>query len=158
MKAKLLILLLVSHVMVGFLGFAVGIYTLPILSAPEAPSEAEIKTVSAKALYQTEFIRELKDSDSLHWGEGKVSISNTHVSLLGELAPGPKYKLYFSPTFVETEAEFKQLKHTMIAAANIDTFDNFMVEISAEVAVEDYNSVIVWCESFEQFITAAKYK
>lgn len=131
---------------------------LPILTAPESPSQQEITNIATQAKYQAKFVRELQDSDALHWGEGMVSLTATHAALEGELAPGPDYKLYFSPTFVETEADFKRLKNTMIAVADIKTFDSFMVSYNKEVNLSDYNTVIVWCESFGQFITSAKYR
>lgn len=155
---KKLVLLLFSHSAVAAVSFALGIYMLPILTAPEAPSDNDVSVVSKQAKYQAEFVRELQDSDALHWGEGKISLTETQAALSGELAPGPDYKLYFSPKFVETEAEFKQLKHTMVAAADIKTFDNFMVNFDKNVDLSKYNTVIVWCESFGQFITAAQYR
>ena len=65
------------------------------------------------AQWTATFRRDLKDSDALHWGEGTVSISPQAISLVGKLAPGPDYKLYLSPEFVETEADFKRLKPQM---------------------------------------------
>lgn len=158
MKMKVLIFLLISHIVIGLFGFMLGIYTLPIISAPPSPQTSALQPISANALYSTEFVRELQDSDSLHWGEGKVSISNNSVSFIGELAPGPAYQLYFSPTFVETEADFKRLKANMLPAGDIRTFNNFIVPLHNDIDLEQYNTVIVWCEAFEQFITAAQYR
>jgi hypothetical protein len=144
--------------MIGLLGIFIGIYTLPILTAPDAPSEIKVQRMSLNANYTAEFKRNLKDSDILHWGEGTVSIGENYVTLMGELAPGPDYKLYFSPQFVESEAEFKKLKPAMIQAGSINTFNNFVVEHKAKIDLEKYNTVIVWCESFGEFITSAKYR
>lgn len=80
MKIRTVVLLIATHCAVGVLGFGIGIYALPILTAPSAPSEAAIKVVSSEARYTTQFRRDLKDSDALHWGEGTVSV-------------GPKYTL-----------------------------------------------------------------
>lgn len=158
MKVKILLFLLISHIMIGLFGFMLGIYTLPIISAPPPPQTSELQAMSANAVYSTEFVRELKDSDALHWGEGKVSIDNNNVSFVGELAPGPAYQLYFSPTFVETEADFNKLKANMLPVGDIRTFNNFIVPLHSDIDLEQYNTVIVWCESFEQFITAAQYR
>ena len=38
------------------------------------------------------------------------------------------------------------------------TFEGFLIDIPADVNVEDYNTVLVWCETFGEFITAAKYR
>jgi Electron transfer DM13 len=152
------LLLLITHVVVGAVGFAGGIYALPIITAPPAPSMAEVQSVAAQAQFKGEFRRDLKDSDALHWGEGAVSISRTAVSLMGKLAPGPDYKLYLSPEFVETEADFIRLKAKMLRIGDVKTFENFVVPVPESADPAAYNSVIVWCESFGQFITAAKYR
>ena len=39
----------------------------------------------------------------------------------------------------------------------VKTFENFVVALPAGVDVTRYNSVVVWCESFGEFITAARY-
>lgn len=158
MKIQKLMFLTFTHVTMLAFGFVIGIYMLPILTAPSAPSEADIKAISSQAEYRAKFVRNLKDSDALHWGEGKVSIGSTHITLLGEIAPGPEYRLYLSPTFVETEAEFEQLKPTMKLVGDIKTFDNFMVKVGPDVELAQFNTVIVWCEAFGEFITAAKYR
>jgi hypothetical protein len=158
LKTRNLILLLASHGLIGAVGFAAGIYALPILIAPEAPSAAEVSVVAASAVYKAEFRRDLKDSDALHWGEGTVSVGPQAISHMGKLAPGPDYKLYLSPLFVETEDEFNRLKAQMALVGDVKTFNNFLVHIPPGVDPSQYTSVIVWCETFGQFITSAKYK
>ncbi len=150
--------LVASHAIALATGFALGIYVLPILIAPTAPSSSEIAAQASSALYTGTFSRDLKDSDALHWGEGVVSISSRSVAFAGELAPGPDYKLYLSPDFVETEADFQRLKPSMIRVGDIKTFKNFVVPVPESVDPSRYSAVIVWCETFSQFITAAKYK
>lgn len=158
MKIQNLVFLTFTHIAVLAFGFVMGIYTLPILSAPPAPSEAEIKAISNQAEYRAEFVRDLKGSDTLHWGDGEVSLNQNYITLLGELAPGPEYRLYLSPSFVETEVKFEQLKPTMKLVGDIKTFDNFMVKVGPDVELSQFNTVIVWCEAFGEFITAAKYR
>ncbi|MGY6040471.1 DM13 domain-containing protein [Aeromonas sp. AE23HZ002T15] len=158
MQRKTIALLLATHLLVGGAGFAAGIYLLPILIAPAAPSSEQVAASQALATYQGIFKRDLKDSDRLHWGEGKVSIGPNAISLMGQLAPGPDYQLYLSPEFVETEADFARLKPQMVHIGPVKTFDNFIVPLPTDVNPADYNSVIVWCETFGQFITAAQYQ
>ena len=152
------LLLLASHLAAVALGFALGVYFLPILIAPPAPSSSEVVAQAAKARYSGKFRRDLKDSDALHWGEGTVSLNSESISFQGELAPGPDYKLYLSPSFVETEADFQRLKPKMVRVGDVRTFKNFHVPIPESVDPSNYNTVIVWCETFSQFITAAQYK
>ena len=114
--------------------------------------------MSAGAEYTAQFVRNLKGSDALHWGEGKVSIGPSFITLMGKLAPGPDYKLYLSPEFVETEKDFNRLKAEMTRIGDVRTFENFVVPVPPDIDPSNYTSVIVWCESFDQFITSAKYR
>jgi hypothetical protein len=152
------IVLIATHVAALAVGFAVGVYVLPILTAPDAPSVDEVASASSQATFSGQFSKDLEDSDFLHWGEGKVTVGPQSVTLMGSLAPGPDYKLYLSPEFVETEADFMRLKAQMALVGDVRTFENFVVRIPELIDVSSYNTVIVWCESFGQFITAAKYQ
>jgi len=152
------LLLVVSHVAAIAAGFALGIYALPILTAPAAPSQTEVMASAGEATYTGKFRRDLKDSDLLHWGEGTVSVGRRSVTLVGKLAPGPDYKLYLSPEFVETEADFARLKPRMARVGDVRTFENFVVPVAEAIDISRYDTVIVWCETFGQFITAAKYR
>jgi hypothetical protein len=156
--AKKIIWLLLSHLAALIAGFAIGIYVLPILTAPEAPTASEVGAHAAQASFKGRFRRDLKDSDALHWGEGELAVGPKVIALAGEVAPGPAYKLYLSPEFVETEADFQRLKPQMLRVGDVKTFKNFVVPLPEPVELERYNTVIVWCESFNQFISAAKYR
>jgi hypothetical protein len=157
-KKRTLLAFLISHGLVGAVGFAAGIYVLPILIAPPAPTFSDVTAAAAGANYSGEFRRDLKDSDALHWGEGKVSVGREAISFTGKLAPGPDYKLYLSPEFVETKEEFIRLKQRMVRVGDVKTFENFVVPVPSAVDPSQYSSVVIWCESFGQFITAAKYR
>lgn len=147
-----------SHLATGVVGFALGIYLLPILTAPPSPSQGEVTARGKSVRFTGQFVRDLKDSDALHWGEGTISIAVDAVLFEGELAPGPAYKLYLSPQFVETEADFLRLKAQMVRVGDVQTFTNFIVPLPASIDPTQYNTVIIWCEAFSQFITAAQYR
>ncbi len=152
------LLLLGTHIGALIIGFALGIYALPILIAPAAPSATALAEHVAAAQFSGQFRRELADSDALHWGEGRVIIGPSAIVFEGKLAPGPDYRLYLSPQFVETEAEFQRLKSTMVQVGEVKTFNNFVVPLSASIDAAQYRAVIVWCEAFNEFITAASYQ
>ena len=155
---KRLLVLAVTHGAALAAGFALGIYFLPILTAPAAPSAGDVTAAAGGAEFKGEFRRDLKDSDFLHWGEGTVSVSRGAITLMGRIAPGPDYKLYLSPEFVETEADFNRLKAKMARVGDVKTFENFIVPLPESIDPKAYTTVIVWCESFGQFITAARYR
>ncbi|MBC5768016.1 DM13 domain-containing protein [Ramlibacter albus] len=157
MKRRALVLA-ATHALAVVAGFALGVYFLPILAAPPSPTTAQVRDVSKGASYHGEFRRALKGSDALHWGEGRVSISPQAVSLEGRIAPGPAYRLYLVPEFVETGEDFQRLKARSLMAGDIKTFENFLVHLPAGTVLEEYRAVVVWCEAFSQFITAARYR
>lgn len=153
-----ILLRIATHLAALAIGFALGIYYLPILTAPDSPPIEALQSTANAAQFSGEFRRELADSDSLHWGEGKLYISDESIAFEGELAPGPDYRLYLSPKFVETEAEFNALKSRMVDVGAVRTFENFMIDLPASVDPANYAAAIVWCESFGQFITATTYQ
>ncbi len=156
MKRLLLVIVLLAAAL--SIGFIAGIYTLPILTAPNARPAAEIQSLAQSALYRGEFRRDLEDSDALHWGEGTVSVGPRTISLAGKIAPGPDYKLYLTPEFVETEADFMRVRAASARVGDVKNFENFVVAVPQTVDVSQFTTVVVWCESFSQFITAAAYR
>ena len=159
MTTKIRALLLTgTHMAAIGVGFALGIYLLPIITAPASPSIEVVRSAASTASFTGEFRRDLGDSDALHWGEGALFISNEHVAFEGRLAPGPDYRLYLSPRFVETEAAFEALKSEMAEVGAVRTFENFMIAVPETIDPADFSAAIVWCEAFGQFITAAEYK
>jgi hypothetical protein len=155
---KKILILLVSHALVALAGFAGGIYFLPILIAPPAPEAAAVSAVAEKAQFTARFRRDLTGSDALHWGEGTVSVGPTAVALMGRLAPGPDYKLYLAPAFVQDETGFLRIKAASLRVGDVKTFDNFIVALPPGVDPTAYNTVVVWCETFGEFISAAQYR
>ena len=155
---KKLLVLTATHGLALVVGFGAGIYVLPILIAPEGPSAVDVESVAGAAEYTAEFRRDLKGSDPLHWGEGVVSVGRRAIALKGRVAPGPDYKLYLVPEFVETKDAFVRVKDRSLRVGDVRTFEDFIVPLSETADISKYNTVVVWCESFSQFITAAKYR
>ena len=152
------IALVASHLAMLAIGFAAGVYVLPILIAPEPPDAAEVKSVAGAAQFTGQFRRDLKGSDILHWGEGTVSVGRKAISLAGRVAPGPDYKLYLAPEFVDTEEAFLRVKAQSLRVGDVKTFENFIVPVPDGTDLTRYNTVVVWCERFSMFISAAKYR
>ena len=152
------LLLTGTHAAALGLGFALGIYLLPIITAPASPSIDAVRSAASSARFTGEFRRDLEDSDALHWGEGTLFLSDDSIAFEGRLAPGPDYRLYLSPRFVETETAFETLKAEMVEIAPVRTFENFMVAVPEAIDPAEFSAAIVWCESFRQFITAAEYQ
>ncbi len=149
---------LLTHGIALLLGVALGIYLLPVLTAPDAPSNAEVSSSAAEALFTGDFHRKLPGSDFLHWGDGQISISAKQISFMGTLAPGPDYQLYLTPSLAQTEQEFLLMKAESAKIGAVKTFNNFILDIPANIDPANYRALIVWCESFGEFITAASYR
>lgn len=152
------LVLIVSHGAMLAIGFALGIYVLPILTAPEGPDQTAIAVASRAADFAAELTRDLKGSDFLHWGEGRISLSQEKIVHEGSLAPGPDYKLYLVKHFVEDEEQFLKVKHSSARIGDVKTFDGFILDVPAGIQLEEYTTVLVWCETFSEFITAAEYR
>ena len=152
------IVLAATHGVMLAAGFALGIYLLPIITAPPSPDQAMLEESARSALYTAEFRRDLKGSDFLHWGEGTVSVSADRIAHRGSLAPGPDYKLYLVPEFVEDEEQFEAVRSSAIRLGDIKTFDGFLVDVPPTVDIKAYTTVLVWCETFGEFISAARYR
>ena len=152
------LLLVASHLAVLLIGFALGIYLLPILTAPVTPSAALVQSIASSSDFRGQFRRDLAGSDLLHWGQGEVSVGRKSIALMGKLSPGPDYKLYLVPEFVENEAQFLKIKNRSARIGDIKTFENFIVAVPEGVDVALYSTVLVWCETFSEFISAAKYR
>lgn len=153
-----LLLLLGSHGLVLAIGFALGIYMLPILTAPPSPDADQLETRAQGALFTATLAQDLRGNDLLHWGEGTISLGPDQIVHQGRLAPGPDYMVYLVPEFVEHEDEFEPLKSQSLRIGQVKSFDGFILDLPDGLDLEEYNTVLVWCESFGEFITAARYR
>ena len=41
---------------------------------------------------------------------------------------------------------------------DIKTFDNFILNVPEDINPAEFSAVVVWCETFGEFITAASYR
>lgn len=139
-------------------GFVAGIYSLPILTEQPAPEINTLEQHQARAQFSGAFKPDLKGSDRFHYGDGMVYLTNDAISMQGTLSPGPDYQLYLSRNFIDNEANFLAQKGSMQRVAGVRSFNGFKLVVPQGVDVSDYNTVIIWCESFEEFITAAQYQ
>ena len=138
------------------IGFGLGVYFLPILTAEKGLDTTAIDALSQSALRQGTFVRDLPGSDGLHWGDGVIMANADRIWLDGEISPGPDYRLYLIPKYVETGAEFLQIKADSTQIGPIKAFENFALDVPADVEVTNFPAVLIWCEAFGQFITAAR--
>ena len=147
-----------THIGALMVGVALGIYILPILTAPKSPDAADLTQMAGNSLFKADLSQDLRGHDFLHWGKGTISLSNTHIVHQGELAPGPDYKLYLVKDFVEHEDEFLPIKDNALLIGDVKTFDGFALSVPPNVELSQYTTVLVWCEAFSEFIAAGQYR
>jgi len=114
--------------------------------------------LSYNALRRGTFVRDLPGSDGLHWYDGVIMVNANRIWFDGKIAPGPDYRLYLTPKYVETGAGFQNIKAQSVQIGPAKAFENFSLNLPDGVVVTNYRAVLIWCETFEQFITAAKLR
>jgi hypothetical protein len=143
-------------------GFGLGVYFLPIILAGDGADETVLAGASAAAERRGMFVRDLPGSDPLHYGDGEIihSVENgeTFITLQGRVTPGPDYKLYMTPKYVDTKAGFEDIKAQSVRVGDIKAFENFRLRAPSSVKADDYPAVPVWCEKFSMFINSAQLK
>jgi hypothetical protein len=149
---------LATHAVALVVGFAAGIYMLPIITAPASPDAASLSAIANSAQFSADVRPDLDGSDFLHRGEGTLYVGENVIAFEGKITPGPDYRLYLSPEFVENEAGFTAVRARMVEVGPVRSFENFVVPVPSSIDAARYRAAIVWCESFGEFITAAKYQ
>lgn len=141
-------------------GFGLGVYYLPILVASDGASRTQVAAARSDAMISANFRRDLKGSDGFHWGAGTLHLTREggqyFFTLDGQVSPGPDYKLYLTPEYVEDEASFLALKERSVRVADITGFDDFRLDVPMSIDPTQYPAVIIWCERFGEFITSGR--
>jgi hypothetical protein len=152
---RYIILVLTLKFIAGLvIGFGLGVYFLPILIADAPVDETLIEVQAQTADRQAIFVKGRAGSDFGHWGEGTLYVSDSRVTLEGEVSPGPDYRLYLTPEFVETDEGFRRIKDQSVEIARVKGFKNFSYEIPAGIDTDSYDAVVIWCERFGVYITS----
>ena len=154
-----LILLSLSHAAALAIGTGLGIYWLPILTEPHALDHMAVEAnQTGLPAYRTRFDRDREGSDYFHWGKGDVRIFESTITFKGELAPGPDYRLYLAPRYVENEAEFLAIKAQSLEVGPVKTFNGFAFNNVSALGDPALNTLVIWCEAFGEFITSARFR
>jgi len=159
-----IILVLSAKFMAGLvIGFGLGVYFLPILTAEKGLSETELAELTSTAQAQTQprqgiFVRDIEGSDRFYWGDGTIYVSDARIWLDGSIAPGPDYRLYLTKGQYTTKDSFLAAKSDALQIAPIKAYKNFSIDVPDGLDISDYDAVIIWCEAFSAFITSASLR
>ena len=158
---KRLFIGLIFGLLVGaIIGFAAGVYTLPILvDARNESQQQEPLPTFQPADPSGQFDRNHPGSDALHWGTGTVRISGNKLIFEDdvEFSPGPDYRVYLSKRYVESKEEFLPIKAEAVEVAKLKTFSGpLSFDLPEELDIALYDNIVVWCEAFSMFITSSR--
>jgi hypothetical protein len=92
----------------------------------------------------------------LYWGGGVIMANADRAWLDCEILPGPDYRLYLITKYVETGSGFLETKAESTQIGPIKAFENFALDIVADVEIANFPAVLIWCRAFGQFITVAR--
>ena len=138
----------------GAVGF--GLYFLPILTAGPGLDQAAVQAPATSAERRGRFVRDLPGSDALHWDDGTIMVNANKIWLDGTISPGPDYRLYLALEFVDDGAGFLAIKAESRQIGAVKTCENFGLDLPPAIDLGEYDAVVIWCEAFKQFITAAQ--
>ncbi len=141
-----------------FAGFAAGIFFYPyIFLADVVATETLPEGAGGQAVAQGEFIH-ANPKDPVHFGSGNVLVYEQALHLQDdfEVGPGPAFHVYLVPDANVTPAT--DVAATMfVDLGRLRAFRGSQVyEIPSGVDLQNYASVVIWCEHFGVLISPAR--
>ena len=153
---RLIIGLLVGAVVGTGFGFALGIVVFPYLFPPPEVNEPLSNESAREVLARATFIH-ANPSDPIHHGRGTATLYADLVRLEAdfEVGPGPKFHVYLVPLAEVTPAT--EVEKTMfVDLGRLKAFSGSQnYPIPGGTNVDDFGSVVIWCEQFNVLISPA---
>jgi electron transfer DM13 len=138
------------------LGVALGFFIFPYVFPPPPAAESLSEADRAKLAGTGSFIH-ANPSDPVHWGKGKVSVYERAVFLEPdfEVGPGPAFHVLLVPKAqVRSSADVKDAMY--VDLGGLRAFKGSQrYPIPAGVDLNNYPSVVIWCERFSVLISPA---
>jgi hypothetical protein len=139
----------------GF-GVALGFFLFPFVFPPP-PAAEQLGEADRVQLVATGTFIHANPSDPIHYGKGKVSVYASAVYLESdfEVGPGPKYHVYLVPKAnIRDEAAVKDAM--FVDLGRLRAFQGSQrYAIPAGVDLQNFQSVVIWCEAFSVLISPA---
>lgn len=154
---KTIALFLIGGVLGVALGFAAGIFVYPYIFladivAAETVADRETRPVVARG----SFIH-ANPADPVHYGSGEVTLFEGLVHLEDdfEVGPGPKFHVYLVPkTGITRSADVEGTMY--VDLGRLRAFKGSQsFPVPAGVELEQFGSVVIWCERFGVLISPA---
>ena len=162
-----------KYIILGVLSLLVWIWVLIYITHRSVPQQITQENIELKQILEStstwsmvlkkwEFNPNATDSDRFHRGEWSVQI----VSFEGKykvvfwddfvVTNGPDYYMYLlEDGDVQTKKEFIQMSNKL-RLSQIKQFKWYQVyEIPNDLDIDNYHSIVIWCDMFGAFITSA---
>lgn len=137
-------------------GIGVGFYIFPFVFPPAEATETLAAEEVATTIATGTFIH-ANPSDPVHYGRGRVRVTEQSVFLESdfEVGPGPAYRVYLvSADGVRTASDVTESEH--ISLGTLRAFKGGQrYAIPAGTDLSRYKSVVIWCEQFSVLISPA---
>jgi hypothetical protein len=139
----------------GF-GVALGFFIFPYVFPPPTASEQLADAERSNLVASGRFIH-ANPSDPVHYGKGRVSVYERTVYLESdfEVGPGPAFHVYLVPkASIRSSSDLKDVMFVDLGGLRAFKGSQRYV-IPSGVNLNDYQSVIIWCERFGVLISPA---
>lgn len=153
---NVLIGVLFGVILGGAGGFAAGIFVFPYLFPPPPVNEVVLDKANRKVVARGEFIH-ANPSDPVHYGRGRVSIYEDllHLEKDFEVGPGPKFHVYLVPE-ADVTPDTRVNETMYVDLGRLKAFTGSQnYAIPEGVNLQDFKSVVIWCEQFNVLISPA---
>jgi len=147
---------LVGAILGTGLGIALGFFLFPYVFPPSPAAETLTAAERTDIAARGTFIH-ADPSDPIHWGEGDVTVYEGTVFLEAnfKVGPGPKYHVYLVPK-ANIRASADVTGSMFIDLGRLRSFEGSQkYPIPAGINLQDYPSVVIWCEQFDVLISPA---
>lgn len=137
-------------------GFGAGIIAFPYLFPPPPVNEQVTDKESKEVVAAGSFIH-ADPSDPAHFGEGGITIYNDllHLEADFKVGPGPKYHVYLVPE-ANVTPETPVQETLFVDLGRLKAFTGSQnYPIPEGINLNDYKSVVIWCEQFNVLISPA---
>jgi hypothetical protein len=138
------------------LGIAAGFFAYPYVFPPPPAMDTLSADEEAKLIARGKFIH-ADPSDPIHRGAGGVAVYERVVFLEAdfEVGPGPAFHVYLVPkAMIRRSADVRCTMY--VDLGGLRAFEGSQkYPIPAGVNLEDYPSVVIWCERFSVLISPA---
>lgn len=153
---RLLLAFLGGAVLGTAFGVALGFFLFPYVFPPPPAAETLTSAERTEVVARGAFIH-ADPSDPIHYGEGDVTVYERTVFLEPnfKVGPGPKYHVYLVPK--ESIRASGDVTGTMfVDLGRLRSFEGSQkYAIPAGTDLNDYPSVVIWCEQFDVLISPA---